>query len=113
MTSSDELRRLRAERARAASRVVELERAFTDIVDAAVDVATDDEHDPEGHTIAFERQQVAALLDEARRQVADLDAALARVDAGTYGMCESCGRPIGEERLIAIPETRHCIDCAH
>ena len=39
-------------------------------------------------------------------------AALARVDAGTYGTCESCGRPVGGERLAALPETRYCIDCA-
>jgi RNA polymerase-binding transcription factor DksA len=93
-------------------RVVELERSFADIVDAAQDVATDDEHDPEGHTIAFERQQVSALLDDARRQVADLDAALERAAAGDYGRCESCGRPIGEERLAALPETTRCIECA-
>ena len=54
----------------------------------------DDEHDPEGATIAFERQQVVALLDAARRRLADVEAALARREAGGYGICEICGRPI-------------------
>jgi RNA polymerase-binding transcription factor DksA len=112
MAPDDTIARLRRERALAAQRAAQLERTFADIVDAAVDVATDDEHDPEGHTIAFERQQVSALFDEARRQVAELDAALARADAGDYGTCESCGRPIGDERLAALPETRRCIECA-
>ena len=53
----------------------------------------DDEHDPEGATIAFERQQVVALLEQARRRLADVEAALARREAGAYGICETCGRP--------------------
>jgi RNA polymerase-binding protein DksA len=72
----------------------------------------DDEHDPEGATIAFERQQVAALLEQARRRLADVEAAVRAVEAGIYGMCETCGRPIGEERLAARPAARTCIDCA-
>ncbi len=72
----------------------------------------DDEHDPEGATIAFERQQVAALLESARRRLADVDAALARRETGDYGRCESCGRPIAAERLAARPAARTCIDCA-
>src|SRR5215218_10350111 len=112
MTTAREVARLREERARAAARADQLERTFADIVEAAVDVATDDEHDPEGHTIAFERQQVSALLDEAQQQVAELDAATARVRSGDYGACEACGSAIGGERLAALPETRLCIDCA-
>ena len=72
----------------------------------------DDEHDPEGATIAFERQQVAALLEQARRRLADVEAAVRAVEAGIYGVCETCGRPIGAERLAARPTARTCIDCA-
>jgi DnaK suppressor protein len=72
----------------------------------------DDEHDPEGATIAFERQQVAALLDRTRRRLADVEAALERRAAGHYGVCETCGRPIASERLTARPAARTCIDCA-
>jgi RNA polymerase-binding transcription factor DksA len=72
----------------------------------------DDEHDPEGATIAFERQQVAALLDQARRRLADVETALERRAAGSYGICETCGRPIAPERLAARPAARTCIACA-
>ena len=72
----------------------------------------DDEHDPEGATIAFERQQVAALIEAARRRLDDVDTALARREAGGYGVCENCGDPIAPERLAARPAARSCIGCA-
>ena len=77
-----------------------------------LDTNADDEHDPEGHTIAFERAQVDALVRQARDRLAEVDAALARLDAGSYGVCERCGGPVGDGRLEARPETRLCIDCA-
>jgi DnaK suppressor protein len=82
------------------------------VVAASRSSNADDEHDPEGATIAFERQQLAALLDQARRRLADVEAALERRAAGGYGICESCGRPIAPERLAARPAARTCIDCA-
>ena len=82
------------------------------VVEAASDVATDDEHDPEGATIAFERARVGALLDQARQHLVDIDAALARLDDGSYGCCEICGQRIGAERLEARPVARRCITCA-
>ncbi|WP_433120547.1 TraR/DksA family transcriptional regulator [Micromonospora sp. CA-246542] len=72
----------------------------------------DDEHDPEGSTIAFERAQLSAVLAAARRRVAELDEALSRVAAGTYGVCERCSRPIPAERLAARPSARTCVACA-
>ena len=72
----------------------------------------DDEHDPEGATIGFERAQLTALLAAARERVAEVDAALRRVDAGTYGVCERCGQPIAAARLDARPFARYCMACA-
>ena len=89
-----------------------LRREFDQVVAASESSNADDEHDPEGATIAFERQQTAALLEQARRRLADIDAALARRETGNYGVCEGCGRPIGAERLAARPAARTCIDCA-
>jgi RNA polymerase-binding transcription factor DksA len=89
-----------------------LTREFDEVVAASKSSNADDEHDPEGATIAFERQQVAALLDQARARLADVDAALARSLAGDYGRCVECGRPIAPERLAARPQARTCIDCA-
>ena len=73
---------------------------------------TDDEHDPEGATLAFERQHAAALLEAARQQVTAAEAALRRLDEGGYGVCERCGQPIGAERLAARPTASTCVRCA-
>ena len=71
------------------------------------------EHDdPEGATLAFERQHAAALLEAAREQVAAAEAALRRLDEGRYGVCERCGQPIGAERLAARPTASTCVRCA-
>jgi RNA polymerase-binding transcription factor DksA len=103
---------LAAERDAALAQIAALTREFDEVVAASWASNADDEHDPEGTTIAFERQQVAALLAQARSRLADAEAALARRDAGEYGVCENCGRPIGAERLAARPAARTCIDCA-
>ncbi len=94
---------LLAEQERARQRVVALEREFTGLAEAASSAGTDDEHDPEGATLAFERQHAAALLEAAREQVTAFDAALERLAEGRYGVCDRCGQPIGEDRLAARP----------
>ncbi len=104
--------RLAEERARIVRQISSLQESFDGIVAAAEDVATDDEHDPEGHTIAWERQQVAALLTSARTRLAELDLAIRRVEGGDYGRCEVCGRPIPDERLEAVPTASTCVGCA-
>ena len=103
---------LAEERAAALAQIEALTRDFDEVVAASRASNADDEHDPEGATIAFERQQVVALLEQARRRLADVEAALAHREAGDYGICESCGRPIAAERLAARPSARTCIDCA-
>ena len=102
---------LAAARQRALARLASLEREFGGIVEAARGVGTDDEHDPEGATLAFERQHVAALAQAAREHLADIDAALARLADGSYGTCQACGQPIGAARLAARPAARTCIGC--
>jgi DnaK suppressor protein len=103
---------LDAERASTLARLGSLTAEHDGIVAASVDTNADDEHDPEGSTIAFERARVAALVAQARAHLDDLDRAVARLDQGTYAMCERCGAPITAERLSARPATRTCIDCA-
>jgi DnaK suppressor protein len=103
---------LAKERQAALDRLAALERDFSAIVEAADQANADDEHDPEGATIAFERQHVAALLDQARRQLAQVDAAIGRLNAGNYGRCERCGQPITAARLAARPAATTCIRCA-
>ena len=104
--------RLRSALADAQRSVADLERSHADVVAAARDANADDEHDPEGATIAFEREQVAALLVQGRRRVEELRSAFERTQSGAYGRCESCGQPIGEARLEARPAARTCIACA-
>lgn len=114
MTPADsELRALlAAERARTAERVNALSRDLEVIVEASRLVSTDDEHDPEGSTIAFERSQTGTFLEDARKRLEELDSALERLEDGGYGVCANCGRPIAAERLLARPTATTCIDCA-
>ena len=101
-----------AERERTHARITALTRQRDDIITAAQDANTDDEHDPEGATIAFERAQVTELLRTAHAHLVELDAAVTRLDAGTAGACERCQHPIPHERLLALPTTRWCVACA-
>ena len=103
---------LAAAHERALARLASLEREFGGIVAAAQDAGADDEHDPEGATLAFERQHLAALVSQARGHLTQIDAAMLRLAEGSYGICEGCGVPISEARLAARPVTTLCITCA-
>ena len=85
---------------------------FSVIVDASAQSNADDEHDPEGATIAFERAQVSSLIERALVAESGAIQALARWASGSYGHCEICSTYIGYERLLARPATTRCIDHA-
>lgn len=72
----------------------------------------DDEHDPEGVTLSSEWSRLSALSDAAALELQQVDDALARVDAGTYGICAGCGRPIPDGRLEIRPFAEFCVACA-
>jgi RNA polymerase-binding transcription factor DksA len=113
MRDHDEVEQvLAAERVAVADRIGTLRRELDELMQASIGDNADDEHDPEGTTIAFERAQLTALLAAAERRQAEIDRTVANLAAGRYGRCETCGRPIGEERLAARPSTTTCIDCA-
>jgi RNA polymerase-binding transcription factor DksA len=76
---------------------------------ARQDSNVDDEHDPEGATIAFELSQASALLKQSSAGLDLVEAALARLANGTYGTCAVCGEPIADGRLEARPWTPFCI----
>lgn len=106
---SDRLRTTRDEALALADRLL----ADMEAVAAAREGANvDDEHDPEGATIAYERSQLDAVRRSALERAADAESALARVADGTFGRCERCSARIGEARLEARPTARLCIDCA-
>ena len=104
--------RLAAERALVVRRLEALRGDFGGMVEASRDSNADDEHDPEGHTIAFERSQLDTLVRQAEARLVEVDAALARVAGGSYGTCERCGEPIPDERLEARPAAATCVACA-
>ncbi len=103
---------LLAQREQAVARAAALSREFAGIAESASSAGNDDEHDPEGATLAYERQHAAALLEQAREQVQGIDAALGRLADGSYGTCTVCGRPIAAQRLAARPAASTCISCA-
>lgn len=103
---------LEAERQQALRRLAALTGDFDEVVAASRDSNADDEHDPEGATIAFERAQVAALVVQVQGHLNEVEAAVQRLEGGTYGFCGRCGRPIAKARLLARPAARTCISCA-
>jgi len=103
---------LMAERAVALHRVQTLTTELEGIIADAVDTNADDEHDPEGPTVAYERAQATALLIEARSRVGEVDLAMSRLANGSYATCAVCGGTIPPERLAALPATRACVECA-
>ncbi|MCX7523446.1 TraR/DksA C4-type zinc finger protein [Microbacterium sp. STN6] len=103
---------LTARRREAVGKRAELEEAMRRIRSERSSASADDEHDPEGPTMSFEWSRVAGLQADAAAEIPALDAALARIDAGTYGVCARCGGPIAPERLQARPTAELCITCA-
>ncbi len=76
------------------------------------DSTADDEHDPEGPTLSSEWSRLQGLRSQTSDDIAAVDAAFARMQAGTYGVCLRCSRPIGVDRLRARPTAELCIACA-
>jgi DnaK suppressor protein len=97
--------RLATERVELATQASELEADFAD------QSWRDCDDEAETGSATFERERTMSLARNARRLIADIDAAMDRITAGTYGLCVSCGSPITSERLEAVPQAAHCVDC--
>src|SRR5919112_2451127 len=69
-----------------------------------------DQHQADVGTETFEREKDLSILERVEAELADVEHALRRLDEGTYGRCEACGKPIGDERLEAMPAARFCLD---
>ena len=104
--------RLADERRQAVDRVAARTSDVEVIVAAADSTTGDDEHDPEGATIGFERAQALALLDRAREHLRGVEAAQDRLADGRFGTCADCGEPIGADRLEARPTATSCLTCS-
>lgn len=98
---------LEEERGRLVAQVERLDAEFQD--ESWKDPRSDD--DAYSGSATYERERTMSLARNARAMVIQIDEALARMDAGTYGLCVSCGQPITPERLDAIPHASDCLDC--
>jgi DnaK suppressor protein len=78
--------------------------------EALSELSLADQHPADLGTEMFEREKDMSILDRIDAEIADVDRALKRVDDGTYGVCEACGRPIPKARLDVRPEARFCVD---
>jgi RNA polymerase-binding transcription factor DksA len=101
-----------AEQDRTARQIAALEAVVGAIIEGSELVSTDDEHDPEGATIAYERAQASALLQQARADLVALAVTSRQLELGQQVVCKDCGRGIDPERVAALPTTSRCVGCA-
>ncbi len=111
MTDTIALERIAARRALIEHRLAGVEGRLAD-VRVARSEWTDEEHDPEGFALTFEWQQAEGASSAHHAELADLDAAAARVAAGTYGVCIVCGAAIPDAQLELRPARTTCVACA-
>jgi RNA polymerase-binding transcription factor DksA len=69
-----------------------------------------DKHPGDMGSDTFEREKDMVILGTLEDQVTEVELALKRIEAGTYGACEACGKPIGDERLEVVPTARYCVE---
>jgi len=67
------------------------------------------QHSADVGSETFEREKDFSILEQVEAELADVDRALRRLDDGTYGTCEDCGNPIGDDRLEAMPAASFCV----
>ncbi|WP_161793723.1 TraR/DksA family transcriptional regulator [Agreia bicolorata] len=104
--------RLRERRLEIDSELGGLAQTLHDVREARGAESVDDEHDPEGPTLSSEWSRIHGVHGELAASSEAVDAALDRITAGNYSVCERCGLPIGFARLEARPEATLCIICA-
>jgi RNA polymerase-binding transcription factor DksA len=78
--------------------------------DSLAELSSNAQHQADIGTETFNRERDLTILEHIDAELADVEHALQRLEEGTYGSCEACGRPIGDERLEALPAARFCLD---
>ena len=104
--------RLREERAEVSARLATMAKDLESVFAASMDSNADDEHDPEGQTISYEREQLSALIRAAQEHLSAIEMAAARLENGEYGICEVCLKPIPTARLEVRLTARTCVQHA-
>ena len=77
--------------------------------DSISELSSNDQHPADIGSETFEREKDLSILEQVESELADVEHALRRLEDGTYGTCEACGRPIDEARLEALPAARFCL----
>ena len=103
---------LTALRGQAAERLESTSTELAGLRDDRAGANDDDEHDPEGAPLSGEWSRLTGLADAARAKLQQVDDALARLDAGVFGICIGCGQAIPAGRLEVRPFAEHCVPCA-
>ena len=80
------------------------------ISEAGNELSSFDQHPGDSGTETFEMEKNVSLLEQVDDELLEVEAAVQRLERGTYGTCQVCGRPIGDERLEAMPATRFCVE---
>jgi len=108
-----ELKEVQAElESEAAALHGDIAKAAADIAERLIDSARDaGDDEAEAGAKAFEREHELAVTQNAQDLLDQGERALHRIDGGTYGVCESCGKPIGKARLLAFPRATLCVAC--
>jgi RNA polymerase-binding transcription factor DksA len=78
--------------------------------DSLSELSSYDQHQADVGTETFEREKDLSILERVESELVDIEYAMRRLDEGTYGACDACGKPIDEARLEAMPATRLCLD---
>jgi DnaK suppressor protein len=97
---------------RRAQLTAERDRVNDQLRELGVERASFDEGFADSGQVTAERGEVEALAGTLRDTLQEIDTALTKLEQGTYGQCETCGGPIAEARLEAMPAARQCISCA-
>ncbi|WP_369217032.1 TraR/DksA family transcriptional regulator, partial [Streptomyces flavofungini] len=100
---------LQSEALRLSSEIASSETSLAGLMRDSGDGAGDDEADTGTKNITREHEM--ALAANAREMLEQTERALERLDAGTYGLCENCGNPIGKARMQAFPRATLCVEC--
>jgi DnaK suppressor protein len=104
-------RRLEEERTRLQGIREDLQRERAEATsDTGDELSSFDQHPGDAGTETFELERNVSLLEQVESELEEIDAAFGRLERGEYGRCQACGRPIGDERLDALPATRFCIE---
>ena len=101
--------RLDEERKRLTETLASLEEEAEAQQDSMAELSVYDEHQGDIGTETFERERNLSIIESVRAELEDIDAAYGRIESGSYGSCQTCHEPIGDERLDAVPAARFCI----